>query len=371
MKTSKLCLLSLPLLCASCAPRQYGLDDYVSEFSADGSVKILQLADMHWSWQSDLKREAEYIDALISFSGADIAILTGDQVLGATKKTYLTLFDTLDASSLQGYALAWGNHDEQGLYDPDFPTKEAISRSKCLNIDLPGDEIFGGSNFAIDLVSDEGKTWYELFVLDSNKLNPEGFSMGYDVIHDDQIDWYARMVEKAKRENGATVPSLAFFHIALWQWEYAYRLSKQEDPFAYSEDPDFPGGIKAYSGQMGEESWEVPGLGKTQVYCGYRDSGFFQKAEELGSTKAMFVGHDHKNDFAAEYYLDPSRSDDPIALCYGLKSGDGLTYESGHLGGNLITVSEDGSVSLQRAFLDYQDDGYEADDLRLEAMFDE
>lgn len=371
MKRNSLSLLFLLPLCASCSPKQYALDDYVSEFPANGSVKILQLADMHWSWQSDLKRESEYIDALISLTGADLAVLTGDQVLGASKQTYLTLFDALDASSLKGYALAWGNHDEQGLYDPDFPTKEALSREKCLNKDLPGDAVYGDSNYVIDLVGEDGKPWYELFVLDSNKLNPEGFSMGYDVIHEDQIDWYARMVDRAKQENGETVPSLAFFHIPLWQWEYAYRLSKQADPLAYSLDPAFPGGIRAYSGEMHEESWEVPGLGETRVYCGYRDSGFFKLAEELGSTKAMFVGHDHKNDFAAEYYLDESKADDPIALCYGLKSGDELTYERGHIGGNLITVSEGGSLSLQRAFLDYHDDGYQMEDLRLEAMFNE
>lgn len=361
----------LPLLLACSPAKSVGLDDYVANIPFEGeSMKVIQLADTHWTFGSDLEEEAAYLSALINEAGADIAILTGDQILGGNKRIYTRLLDTLEESSLSYFALAWGNHDEQGLYDPDFPTNLALSYDKCLNIDHPNDDIFGRSNFVIDLTKD-GKIVHELYVLDSNKLDPHGFSLAYDVIHEDQIEWYEKMVNRAKGINGAIVHSSAFFHIALWQYEYAYRLAN-EGIKGYSSDPSHPGGIIDYSGEMHEEIWEIPGLGQTRTYAGYEDSGFFAKAEELGSTKAMFVGHDHKNDFCALYYGSEAKANDPIALCYGLKSGQGLTYQEGHLGANVIEISAAGTItSLKRLYLDYQEDNvYESGDFTWEDIFD-
>ena len=371
MRTTTKFAILLPLL-FSCAPdAAYPLEYYVSSIPFEGeTMKVIQLADTHWTFGSDLDKEEAYIQALIEESGADIAILTGDQVLGANKRIYTRLLDALQESRLSYFALAWGNHDEQGLYDPSFPSELCLSYSKCLNIDSPDDDVFGRSNFVIDLTSG-GEIVHELFVLDSNKLHPSGFSLAYDVIHEDQIQWYERMVRRAEGINGPIVPSSAFFHIPLWQYEYAYRLS-QAGIEGYSTDPSHPGGIKGYSGEMHEESWEIEGLGRTRVYAGYRDSGFFHKAEELGSTKAMFVGHDHKNDFCALYYGKMENADDPIALCYGLKSGGGLTYQEGQLGANVMEIDRTGDiVSLKRLYLDYQEDNaYEPADFRYEDIFD-
>ena len=368
--TTKFALL-LPLL-FSCAPdAAYPLEYYVSSIPFEGeTVKVIQLADTHWTFGSDLDKEEAYIQALIEDSGADIAILTGDQVLGANKRIYTRLLDALQESRLSYFALAWGNHDEQGLYPFSYPTDLALSYPKCLNKDNPGDDVFGASNFVIDLAY-LGKRVHSLYVLDSNKLSPSGLSLPYDVIHQDQIDWYAEMVEEQRREDGYRVPQSLFFHIGLWQYEYAYRLS-QVGIEGYSADPSHPGGIKGHSGEMHEESWEIEGLGRTRVYAGYRDSGFFHKAEELGSTKAMFVGHDHKNDFCALYYGKMENADDPIALCYGLKSGGGLTYQEGQLGANVMEIDRTGDiVSLKRLYLDYQEDNaYEPADFRYEDIFD-
>ena len=68
----------------------------------------------------------------------------------------------------------------------------------------------------------------------------------------------------------------------------------------------------------------------------------------------MFYGHDHKNDFAAKFTL--SLDKEPIALCYGLKSGSGLTYNPERIGGNLAVISCEGEVELLRCFQLYEDD---------------
>ena len=360
----KAALSLLPFLLSGCAAESPEYRNFV-EIGEDG-IRIIQLADCHWGMYSDLRREKAYLSALIDFSDADMAILTGDQVLLADKKTYRELLDTLEESDLSHFALAWGNHDEQGLYPFSYPTDLALSYPKCLNKDNPGDDVFGASNFVIDLAY-LGKRVHSLYVLDSNKLSPSGLSLPYDVIHQDQIDWYAEMVEEQRREDGYRVPQSLFFHIGLWQYEYAYRLRGHLGE--YSEDPSCPGTLFDYSGDMGEESWEVPGLGETRVYCGYEDSGLFEKASELGA-KAMFVGHDHKNDFCALYSAS-SDPDEAIALCYGLKSGEGLTYLEGHLGANIIDINSRGEITgLNRLYLDYEDDNdYSGASYRFESIF--
>ena len=145
----KAALSLLPFLLSGCAVESPEYRSFV-EIGEDG-IRIIQLADCHWGMYSDLRREKAYLSALIDFSDADMAILTGDQVLLADKKTYRELLDTLEESDLSHFALAWGNHDEQGLYPFSYPTDLALSYPKCLNKDNPGDDVFGASNFVIDL----------------------------------------------------------------------------------------------------------------------------------------------------------------------------------------------------------------------------
>ena len=58
---------------------------------------------------------------------------------------------------------------------------------------------------------------------------------------------------------------------------------------------------------------------------------YFNKALELGSTKAFIFGHDHINNLVLNYK--------GINLCYGLKSGRTSYYNNEMLGGNLYTIT--------------------------------
>ena len=78
--------------------------------------------------------------------------------------------------------------------------------------------------------------------------------------------------------------------------------------------------------------------------------------------RGVFFGHDHINDFIAEYKT--SETGEYVTIGYGLKTGDGLYFEDGMIGGTLSTIHRDGSVSYSRCF-----QGYEADSFRKEDLF--
>ncbi len=78
------------------------------------------------------------------------------------------------------------------------------------------------------------------------------------------------------------VKSLAFFHIPLVEMDDAWTEFREND---YKDTESF----KYIEGIIGE-------LGR-QVGCGYGEDDMFEKMLELGSTKAMFNGHDHTNAF--------------------------------------------------------------------------
>lgn len=358
MKTNKLISIGmLSLLCFSCSSNKtYTLEDYIKtiEFGSKSSLNVLQLADIHFSFASDLELQKKYLQTLISKSEADIVIMTGDQVLSGNANSYTSLLDIIEESSCSYFAFVYGNHDEQGLYDKLFPIREGLKRNKCLNTYLD-DDLFGDTNFVINIKDGSSLPW-QIYGLDSGSLKQGSFATPYDVIHDEQIDWYENEVKLAKSIDPSS-KSLTFFHIPLWESEYAYRHA-----LGKNSETD-PGHVGRYSGTMKEKDYYVEGLGETRVYAGYKRTSMFAKMEELGSTKAVFNGHDHKNDFCAEYYLDESKSDDPIALCYGLKSGNGLSYLDEMQGGDLAKIGKDGSLELYRARLDY------SFNYSLEAMF--
>jgi len=346
-KTNAIWLSLTGLLLCACSGAEPQLTDYVEPiplFASKDDVKVLQLTDIHWSFGTDYAKEKAYLTYLVQKADPDFIMATGDSFLSANATTVNVLWDLFDSWKIP-WAFVYGNHDEQGTYNPHYVSEEALKRQYCYNSEIAKDNVYGDSNFVINLSDGSGDVKWQLYGIDSNSLHFNGLFYDYDVIHQDQIDWYEKEVNLAKSQNGgAIVPSLAFFHIPLWQWTYAYRQAQSE-----TEPNKF-----LHGGEMREKVYDkVKALGDTRSYTGYADSGFFKKAEELASTKAMFCGHDHINDFYSVYRDESwpaSNTDDGILVAYGLKSGDGLYFDPDMIGGNLVTIHRDGSFAAVSDF---------------------
>ena len=72
-------------------------------------------------------------------------------------------------------------------------------------------------------------------------------------------------------------------------------------------------------------------------------SGLFDKAVELGSTKAMFYGHDHRNNAHITYR--------GINLCYAMKTGITVYFRFGSLGGVIIDIDRNGKYKIDRVYI--------------------
>ncbi len=68
-----------------------------------------------------------------------------------------------------------------------------------------------------------------------------------------------------------------------------------------------------------------------------------RKYLEKGATTHVFVGHDHVNDYSVNYR--------GVTLTYGVKSSRQIYYDENMIGGTLISIATDGTVSIERKYI--------------------
>lgn len=281
------------LLLTSCGEKQYPLSDYRLTMEYEDNFKILQWTDIHIGNQSNTNEILDVLRADFAYANnPDLIVMTGDTFMGATKGQIDTFFDfmeTLMITDSHGkqvkvpFAFTYGNHDIQGNYDSDFIAKRISQCENAMFIDYEDDNIFGRTNYCIDLL--EGETVkYRLYILDSNAYVQTGFGFGYDHIHDDQLDQMKNL-----HDTYGDAPALAFFHIPVYEFEDAYNMID-----SLPHDPN------------GEKHEKVS-------YPVERTDAFTRMKTE-SNVQGMFVGHDHVNNYTVEYQ--------GVVLSYGTRCTD-------------------------------------------------
>ncbi len=319
-KITALAFISL-LALSACGTKNYKPQDYILEMNYKDDFRILQLTDIHLSDKDDQKTQFKFMDLLYKdANNPDLVVVTGDLFTFASKNTAKSLLKYFDDKGVP-WSVCFGNHDEQCYFSVDWLTKTLSEYgSNCLFKDLQDDKVNGNCNFAINLMKD-GKVHDQLFIMDSNRYDFNFSQFGYDCFKQDQIDWYKSVVEYTKEQNGGeTVNSLMFYHIPLPEVNAAWDEAKQNDKVIYGE--------------------------KREASCSPdHDYGFFNKIKELGSTKAMFFGHDHINNFEVDYQ--------GVKFCYGIKSTDRIYHDNDMLGCQTITIHNDHSLTIDRYYHTY------------------
>ena len=155
---------------------------------------------------------------------------------------------------------------------------------------------------------------------------------GYDFIKQGQIDWYKNSIKELEAEYGK-FKSMVLMHIPIKEYE---------EVFDYVEDNKYTPSGKAEI----LYGWQYETVGSSPY-----NSGLFKAIKELGSTQAVFSGHDHMNDFCAIYdgiYL-------VYAQCNGYNTytmGDNLGWpeEKWVQGVTMVNVAQDGSITFKQRF---------------------
>ena len=330
----KLCPL-FALALTSCG-KTYEVKDYMLKLDWKDNYRILQLNDIHIGNKDDLDLQFDYLDTVIKdgLANPDLIVLNGDLFTFADRKTAKKLFTWMDGHKIN-WTVTFGNHDEQAYFSIDWMTgylnklnhkrEKDPTSSYCVFKDLQDDDIMGNANFAINLMKDN-KVKEQVIIMDSNRYNFGKYGdydsyTGYDCIHDDQVKWYEDLVNYTTQNNGGVVvPSVAFFHIPVPEFETAWELAKENSPEVEVVIPQI-------------STVEYEGVAAPKI-----NTKLFDKMVELGSTKGIFCAHDHKNNYAIKYK--------GIIMSYGVNSTDRVYWDENLCGGQVNVIKDDGSIEM-------------------------
>lgn len=325
-------------------------------FTSDEDLKVIQLTDIHIGagWLS-LKKDLMAINAVATMLTAekpDLVIVTGDiaypvpfQAGTMNNKSAAKIFADLMEQLGVYWTLGYGNHDTEAY---SRYTREEISDfygsgayKYCLFRKGP-DDVDGYGNQVINIKKTNNIITQSLYILDSHSYTGGdifGIFWKYDNIHQNQVNWYIKNVKAYNEINKKTAEELGlidfdpairssmFFHIPLVEMKDAITEYANND-FKDTDNVEFIYGAAGESGKV--------------VFCGIGEDTMFETIRELGSTKAIFNGHDHLNTLSLKYK--------GIQLTYGM-SIDYLAYigisEKGFQRGcTVITYKPDGSYEI-------------------------
>jgi predicted phosphodiesterase len=250
-------------------------DPYVAdgflEFAKPAHNTILQFTDLH-HYNNGSKEDAEgikLIGTLAERVKPDLVVLTGDIIDARYCGNYKCFRNVV--SPLIDLKIPWtyvpGNHDDETR---SFTRKDLLN---VYNMPLCASKNARSFNHTIHLGP------LQIYLIDSHGyVDNSAELLSYDHIKEDQIDWFSKA--PITGECG-----IAFFHIPLIEYKKSRILV----------------------GQKGEEPC-------TPMY----NSGFFKAVREKKDMHALFVGHDHWNDFTSVL--------NGVWLCYGRVSG--FTYST-------------------------------------------
>lgn len=348
-------------------------------FTTDKDLRVVQLTDVHIgggflsSKKDSMAMNA--VAAMLTAEKPDLVIVTGDVSYPvpfqagtfnnlSSARIFAELMDSLGVYWTVGY----GNHDTEAY---SYYSREDLSElygggSYKYSLFQSGPEdVDGYGNQVINIKNSEGIITQSLYVFDSHSYvdgDVLGIMWKYDNIHENQVEWYKNTVKALNEENNETykklgkkeesdIKSAAFFHIPLTEQKDAW-YEYAENSFNDTEDVKFAYGVAGESGKV--------------VYSGIGEDELFEAMLETGSTKAVFCGHDHYNNFSLEYK--------GIRLTYGL-SVDYLAYpgiykKGSQRGCTLITFSPDGSFdcSPQSYYQDKYTGLYEKEEVTMQTI---
>ncbi len=289
-------------------------------FTTDGDFKVLHLTDIHLTGgiigRGKDKKAINAVAAMVTAEKPDLVVITGDVSFavpwyGTINNQYAHNYFIRLMENLGVYwTVSFGNHDSEAynyynrasvatMYDND-------DLEYCL-FDKGEEEVWGEGNHVINLKNPAGLITKSFIILDSGSYtddDPLGIKWDYECMDESQINWYKSTVEKysayneeiynalpeesrpAEKEAFTTVQSLLFFHIPLMETRNAY-LEYVNNNSQNTENVEY------IRGNAGEED--------KIVYCSEYEENLFETILELGSTKALFYGHDHLNNFVLDY----------------------------------------------------------------------
>ena len=276
-------------------------------FNSNHKFKIVQFTDVHWIYDDPKSEEAaERMREVLDAEKPDLVVYTGDVIFA--KPAAKALDRALEPAIERGipFAVTWGNHDDE--HDMTRAQLSAYIQHKRGNLTSHTEGISGQTNYTLSVMSSDGKRDAAvLYIFDSNSYSTLKNIKGYGWIRHEQVEWYRKASAAfTSSNNGTPLPALAFFHIPLPEFHEAVR----------------------------NENTMLVGTRKETACSPAINTGLGAAMLECGDVMGVFVGHDHVNDYAAEW--------NGILLAYGRYSGGNTVYNAipGGNGARIIELTE-------------------------------
>ena len=297
-----------------------GADIYTD---ADRNLKLMQITDVHVSGAPVNYRKnlmaMNTVYEMVQRERPDFIVATGDLVFGNVysgnedSDAFDLILQLMDAIGIE-WTWTFGNHDHDYFDRLDVnELTRRLSTSSTLYMADNDPSVKGYSNGVFRIYKD-GKLENALIILDSHgEFWKDGHFDHYDYIDDSQISWYKRNVNRLERE-----------------------ARKQLDTFVYTHIP-----IREYADI--DPSQYISGAKRETVACSTIGNNLADTMTSLHSTKAIFCGHDHTNDFIALYknmYYVYSKSVDYTAYI-------GIENETVQRGCCILTLKTDNTFNIE------------------------
>ncbi len=373
-KKKKIILLSLSGIFAVLLPfiliAQYGIDptnyqeDYINAlkpiptrnlnfdldnenisitYEANTDFKILQLSDTHFvgariGRDLDL-RTLKAIYTMVDFVRPDLIVYTGDiiyptRLFGSNDNIKAaTVLNAFFEKMEVPFVYEFGNHDTEVFATGNANDINEIFQSNPYCYAKDDNEVSyktGRLSQVIEIRNYDQSLNNALILLDSGSYKDNtSFFSGYANFNNIHSSWYETKLNRLKNQEGfqsvSEISSMLFFHIPPYEYKEAYELYKKGN----------------------DEVTYLFGKNDESVSSPKEPSGLFENVVKLGSTKAMFFGHDHINTLALRYK--------GIDMYYGhsidYRAYPTIKYTEEYRGGLVINLKPDSSFQVEEQFL--------------------
>lgn len=295
------------------------------------TFKIMQIADT----QEGSKVSPDTIDLIncaLEREEPDLVVYSGDQIWGKSnfrgnRETVKRVLDELTKPVRDRnipFTICFGNHDCQvGLSNEEqfeiYKELDGFIGESCDGID-------GVANHTLEIFDGE-ELKFLLYLIDSHS----SLKIGYDCVHENQIEWYRKTRDEYEKKYNRLIPSVVIQHIPLCEVIELLTEVKRSTKGCVR-------GFRNHANKfyvLNRDRVNKNGFMRESPADPQENSGEFAAFKEKGEVIGVYFGHDHNNSFNGKV--------DGIDLGYTQGAGFHVYGPGKDRGVRIIELKKDGT----------------------------